>query len=192
MVRVEVGDFFKVQLAAPLLRVVPLSYFNAFDQSRVPYWLQLPMKNHRNRQLDLLCCIRQSLPFMDRKRMDHHGCLKNSGVPVDSSYHFEVYCVLSAMALTIGWFVTSETRNAAEGINKRLYIYIASNGSRYEFELMADATEVQLTSHYTDQVKTYKNAVELDELMLINFISEIPDGTRPGGVVCNNNAQFKP
>ena len=76
IVRVEVGDFFKVQLAAPLLRVVLLSYFNVFDQSRVPSCMQLPMKNHSCRHLDLLGCIRQSLPFMDRKRMHHQSCLQ--------------------------------------------------------------------------------------------------------------------
>jgi hypothetical protein len=50
--------------------------------------------------------------------------------------------------------------------------------SRYGFDVMADATEVQLTSHYTDQAKTYKNALELNELMVVNFVSVIPDGTR--------------
>jgi hypothetical protein len=44
---------------------------------------------------------------------------------------------------------------------------------------MADDTEVQLISHYTDQAKIYKNALELDEIMVVNFISEVPDGTRP-------------
>ena len=82
IVRIEVGSSTEVQLAAPLLRVVLLTYFNVFDQSRVPHRLQLPIKNHSLHQLDLLSCIRQSLPFMDRKRMHHGSCLKKSGTPV--------------------------------------------------------------------------------------------------------------
>lgn len=169
----------EVQLAAPLLRVVLLSYFNVLDQSRVPDWLPLPMKNHSLHQLDLLSCIRQSLPFMDRKRMYHGSCLKKSGTPVEFSYHFELYRVLSTMASTMGWVVTSEARNAAVGINKRLDIYVASNGDRYGFEVIADATKAQLKSHYTDQAKIYKVPLGLSELMVVNFVSEIPVGTRP-------------
>jgi hypothetical protein len=179
IVRVEVGDLIKVHLAAPLLRVVLLSYFIVFDQSRVPSRVQLPMKNDSSHHLDLISCIRQSLPFMDRKRMYHQSSLKNSKAPVDFSYHFELYRVLSSMASTIRWIVTSDTRNAAEGVKKRLDICVTCNGSRYGLELMADATEVQLTSHCTDQAKIYKNALELNELMVVNFVSEIPDGTRP-------------
>ena len=82
------------------------------------------------------------------------------------------------MASTMGWVVTSETRNAAEGINKRLDIYVASNGNRYGFELIADATKALLKSHYTDQAKIYKVALGL-ELVVVNFVSEIPEGTRP-------------
>ena len=83
------------------------------------------------------------------------------------------------MASTIGWVVTSEARNAAEGINKRLDIYVGSNGNRYGFELIADATEAQLKSHYTDQAMIDKGALALSELMVVNFISEIPVGSRP-------------
>jgi hypothetical protein len=179
VVRIEVGDLIEVQLAAPLLRVVLLSYFNVVDQRRVPNWVQLPMKNGYSRHLELLSCIRQSLPFMDRTRIYHESSLKKNGTPTEFSYHFELYRVLSTMASAISWVVTSEARNAAEGINKRLDIYVASNGSRYGFELIADATKAQLNSHYTDQAKIYKDALVLSELMVVNFISEIPDGNRP-------------
>ena len=56
IVRIDVGSSTEVLLAAPLLRVVLLSYFNVIDQSRTPHWLQLPMKNDSSRQLDLLSC----------------------------------------------------------------------------------------------------------------------------------------
>ena len=137
------------------------------------------MKNGCSRQLELLSCIRQSLPFMDRRRIYHESSLKKNGTPVEFSYHFELYRVLSTMASSISWFVTSKARNAAEGINNRLDIYVANNGSRYGFKLIADASKAQLTSHYTDQAKIYKDALALSELMVVNFISQIPDGNRP-------------
>ena len=71
MVRTEVGGLAEVRLAAPLLRVLLLSYFNYIDESQVPNWLQLPMKNGSSCELELLGCVRQSLPFMDRKTIYH-------------------------------------------------------------------------------------------------------------------------
>ena len=137
------------------------------------------MKSDSSRQLELLSCIRQSLPFMDRRRIYRESRLKKNGTPDEFSYHFELYRVLSAMAYGIVRVVASEARNAAQGINRRLDIYVASNGNRSGFELMADATEAQLISHYTDQAKIYKDALGLSELMVVNFISKIPDGNRP-------------
>ena len=87
VVRIEVGDVCEVQLAAPLLRVVLLPYFNVLDQSQVPNWVQLPMKNGCSRQLELLTCIRQSLPFMDRKRIYHESSLKKNGTPANFRCH---------------------------------------------------------------------------------------------------------
>ena len=179
VVRTEGKDSVEVRIAAPLLRVVLLSYFNYFDESQVPGWLQLPMKNDSSRELELLSCIRQSLPFMDRRRIYHDTCLKKNGTPTEFSFHFELYRVLSTMASSIGWIVTNEARNAAKGMKKRLGIYVASNGSRYGFELTANATKDQLSSHYEEQAMIYKKELNLSEIMLVNFISEMPVVSRP-------------
>ena len=179
VVRIEVGGSVKVRFAAPLFRVVLLSYFNSVDESRVPNWVQLPMKNGSSRQLELLSCVRQSLPFMDRKRIYDQTYLNRDRTPAEFSFHFELYRVLFHTALSMGWIVTSENRNAAEGMRNRLNIYVANNSSRYGFEVTANATEVQLSSHYEDQSMIYKEALNLDEVMLVNFISEIPVGSRP-------------
>ena len=79
----------EVRLAAPLLCVILLSYFNEFDPVRVPRWLQLQTKDGFSNQLELLSCIRQSLPFMDRNRIYQDSSLNSNGRPVDFSYHFD-------------------------------------------------------------------------------------------------------
>ena len=58
-------------------------------------------------------------------------------------------------------------------MNKRLDIYVANNSDKYGFELTANATKDQLSSHYEDQALIYKKALNLSEIMVINFISAI-------------------
>ena len=174
-----VGDsVVEVRIAAPLLRVVLLPYFNVVDKRQLPNWVQLPMKGS-SRQLDLHNCVSQSLRYMDRKPIYHETYLRKDGTPAECAFHFELYRVLSPMASSVGWTVTCEARNAAHCMNKRLDIFVANNGEKYGFELTANATKFQLNSHYEDQAKIYKRELNLSEIMVVNFISEIPVAGRP-------------
>ena len=45
--------------------------------------------------------------------------------------------------------------------------------------MTANATEDKLSSHYEDQAMIYKKELKLSEIVVVNFISEIPVAGRP-------------
>jgi hypothetical protein len=151
-----------LRFAAPLLRVVLCCIFRTPDSRfSVPPGIILPMLHGSLRDLDVVGCLRQALPYMDRSSIYHWSNLKAGATPTEFAYHFQLFIVLAQMSSRMDWATISEARNAAGHSRKRLDILVSNNGNRFGFELVADATEASLRAHYEDQAEIYFTAMGL-------------------------------
>ena len=133
----------------------------------------LPMINDSN-SLDLIGCIQQSLPLLDRKTLYHQFSLKTNGFPVEFAFHFQLHSILSRMTSPMNWVTISEARNAAGRSNQMLEIFVANNGHKYGFELLGEANKAELLGHYSKQATVYKKELSLTKVLVVNFLQHLP------------------
>ena len=163
-----------IRFSAPLFRIVFLKYFmERIENELVPLGVVLPMLDDSN-NLDLIGCIQQSLPLLDRKALYHQFSLKANGFPAEFAFHFQLHSILSRMASRMNWVTISEARNAAGKIRKRLDIFVVNNGHKYGFELVGEANKAELSGHYSKQAVVYKKVLSLSKVLVVNFLSQLP------------------
>eukprot|EP00602_Paraphysomonas_sp_CaronLab_P004787 CAMPEP_0185021338 /NCGR_PEP_ID=MMETSP1103-20130426/4028_1 /TAXON_ID=36769 /ORGANISM="Paraphysomonas bandaiensis, Strain Caron Lab Isolate" /LENGTH=695 /DNA_ID=CAMNT_0027552803 /DNA_START=84 /DNA_END=2171 /DNA_ORIENTATION=- len=176
IVRVNTGSEQTIRFAAPLLRLALYSTFVTHIRT-IPEGISLSITliGSHTRELHMLNTLIQCLPFLDRNLLFQETSVGKDGIPFEFAYHFQLYGILLQMAVKINWRVTSEARSACSGCRKRMSIFVSNNGGRYGYELVANSSRNELWEHYNDQAIVYKKALNLSNVFVVNFISELPE-----------------
>jgi hypothetical protein len=86
--------------------------------------------------------------------------------------------ILAPIARQCRWVCTSEARSALEeGFTKRLDLYLATkdDGPRYGIAIISHGNETAIENHYNEQATVYQKSLNLNEVLIVNFCSTIPD-----------------